>query len=130
MLVRGPLWARKSWGVWWVWDPRVTMTLVLWMIYVSYLLLRRFGGSGSEALAAAIGLFGAALVPFVYVSVILWRTIHPPPTVVSTLPPEMLAPFGWCVLAFFLMFTAVLIVRVRLESSRAALEEAYVALEE
>jgi heme exporter protein C len=106
------------------------MTLVLWMIYVSYLLLRRFGGPGSEVLSAAIGLFGAALVPFVYVSVNIWRTVHPQTTVVPTLPPEMLAPFGWCVLAFVLLFKALLIVRVRLEASRAALEEAYVALED
>jgi heme exporter protein C len=130
VLVTGPLWARKSWGAWWVWDVRVTMTLVLWMIYVSYLLLRRFGGPGSEVLAAAVGLFGTALVPFVYISVNYWRTIHPQTSVVPSLPPEMLAPFGWCVLAFLLLFKAVLIVRVRLESSRAALEEAYVALED
>ena len=130
VLVTGPLWARKSWGTWWVWDPRVTMTLVLWMIYVSYLLLRRFGGPGSEVLASAVGVFGSALVPFVYVSVNIWRTVHPQTTVVPTLPPEMLAPFGWCVLAFLLLFKALLIVRVRLEASRAALEEAYVALEE
>jgi heme exporter protein C len=117
VLVTGPLWARKSWGVWWQWDPRVTSTLVLWMIYVSYLLLRRFGGAGSEVLSAAVGLFGTALVPFVYVSVNYWRTIHPNTNVVPSLPKDMLAPFGWCMLAFFLLFTALLIVRVRLEAS-------------
>ena len=130
VLVTGPLWARKSWGVWWQWDPRVTSTLVLWMIYVSYLLLRRFGGAGSEVLSAAVGLFGTALVPFVYVSVNYWRTIHPNTNVVPSLPKDMLAPFGWCMLAFFLLFAALLIVRVRLEASRSALEEAYVALED
>ena len=69
MLVTGPLWARKAWGVWWVWEPRLTMTLVMWMVFVAYLLLRRFGGPGSEMLAAAVGIFGMALVPFVYWSV-------------------------------------------------------------
>src|SRR5260221_198113 len=54
-LVTGPLWARKAWGVWWVWDPRLTMSLLMWMIFVSYLLLRKYGGPGSEKLAAGPG---------------------------------------------------------------------------
>ena len=55
----GPLWARKAWGVWWTWgDARLVMTLVMWMVFVAYLLLRRFGGPGSEVLAAAAGMFG------------------------------------------------------------------------
>ena len=76
-MVTGPLWARKAWGVWWVWDPRLTMSLLLWMVFVSYLLLRRYGGSGSETLAAGLAVFGMATAPFVYLSVNIWRTIHP-----------------------------------------------------
>ena len=53
-LVTGPLWARKAWGVWWVWDPRLTMSLLMWMVFVSYLLLGRYGGPGSEMLAAGL----------------------------------------------------------------------------
>ena len=53
VLITGPLWARKSWGVWWVWDARITSTFMMWMVFNAYLLLRRFGGPGSEALAAA-----------------------------------------------------------------------------
>src|SRR5512144_485223 len=60
VLVTGPLWARKAWGVWWQWDVRLTMTLVMWMMFVAYLLLRRFAGPGSEALAATVGVFGMA----------------------------------------------------------------------
>jgi heme exporter protein C len=130
VLVTGPLWARKAWGIWWAWDPRLTMTLVMWMIFVAYLLLRRFGGPGSEMLAAAVGVFGTALVPFVYVSVNYWRGFHPPTTVVRTLPPEMAIPFAWASATFLCFFIALLVVRIRLESSRAALEEAYVALED
>ena len=130
VLVTGPLWARKAWGVWWQWDPRLTMTLVMWMIFIAYLLLRRFGGPGSEMLAAAVGVFGMALVPFVYVSVNYWRTIHPNTNVVPTLPPDMAVPFAWSAVTFLLFFVALLIVRIRLESSRATLEEAYVALED
>jgi heme exporter protein C len=130
VLVTGPLWARKAWGHWWVWDVRLTMTLVMWMVFIAYLLLRRFGGTGSEMLAAAIGVFGTALVPFVYVSVNYWNTIHPSTNVVMTLPPEMAGPFWWSVCSFLLFFVALLIVRIQLESSRATLEEAYVALED
>src|SRR5438477_2314922 len=50
-MVTGPLWARKAWGVWWVWDPRLTLSLLMWMIFVSYLLLRKYGGPGSEKLS-------------------------------------------------------------------------------
>ena len=130
VLITGPLWARKAWGIWWQWDVRLTMTLVMWMVFVAYLLLRRFGGPGSEVLAAAVGLFGMALVPFIYISVNYWRTIHPTTNVVPSLPRAMAAPFWWSMVAFVLLFAAVLIVRVRLESSRAALENAYAALED
>jgi len=130
VLVTGPLWARKAWGVWWQWDVRLTMTLVMWMIFVAYLLLRRFGGAGSEILSAAVGVFGMALVPFIYVSVNYWRTIHPNTNVVRSLPPEMAGPFRWSMVAFMLLVAALLIVRARLEAGRAALEEAYVALED
>ena len=85
VLVTGPLWARKAWGVWWEWDARLTSSLLLWMIFVAYLLVRRFGGPGSEKLAGAMALFGMANVPFVYVSVNYWRTLHPKTSVVMTL---------------------------------------------
>jgi heme exporter protein C len=127
VFVTGPLWARAAWGVWWQWDARLTITLVMWMILVAYLLLRRFGGPGSEVLAAAVGVFGMALVPFVYWSVELWRTVHPTTNVIRSLPPEMAWPFRWCLLAFLILYSALLIVRVRLEASRAALEDALLA---
>jgi heme exporter protein C len=130
VLATGPLWARKAWGVWWQWDPRLTITLVMWMVFVAYLLLRRFGGPGAETLAAAVGVFGMALVPFVYWSVNVWRTLHPTTNVVITLPPEMMQPFLWCLFAFFILYVALLALRVRIEAARAAVEEAYLALED
>jgi heme exporter protein C len=129
-LVTGPLWARKAWGVWWQWEARLTITLIMWMIFVAYLLLRRFGGPGADVLAAAVGLFGAVLVPFVYWSVNVWRTLHPPTTVAFSLPPPLMYPFLWCLAAFLIFNAALLIVRVRLEQARAALEDAYLALED
>jgi heme exporter protein C len=130
VLLSGPLWARKAWGVWWQWDARLTSTLVMWLVFQAYLLLRRFGGPGSEKLAAAVGLFGAALVPFVYWSVNLWRTVHPTTNVVPTLAPSMRGPFWWCAAAFVCLFVLLLIARVELEKRRASLDELYLALED
>ena len=130
VLVTGPLWARKAWGVWWVWDPRLTSMLIMWMVFIAYIMLRRFGGPGSDVLAAAVGLFGTALVPFVYVSVNYWRTQHPSNTVIGTLPPEMAYPLRWSIFTFLFFFIALLIARIRLEQNHAALEAAHVALED
>jgi heme exporter protein C len=130
VLVSGPLWGRKAWGVWWQWDARLTSALVLWMIFAAYLLLRKYGGPGSERLGAGLALFGMANVPFVYWSVNVWRTLHPTTNVVMTLGPGMRGPFWWCVAAFMLLYVLVLAARARLEENRARLEELYLALEE
>ena len=129
-LVTGPLWARRAWGVWWQWDARLTTALILWMVFVAYLLVRKYGGPGSDKLAAAMGLFGMAIVPFVYWSVNVWRTVHPTTNVVPTLGPGMRGAFWWCAGAFLLLYVTVLVVRTRLESQRAELERLYLVLEE
>jgi heme exporter protein C len=130
VLISGPLWARKAWGIWWQWDARLTSTLVMWLVFQAYLLLRRYGGPGSEKLSAAVALFGAALVPFVYWSVNMWRTVHPTTNVVPSLQPSMGGPFWWCVAAFLCLYTLLLSVRTMLEHRRAQLNELYLALEE
>src|SRR5438034_8153037 len=79
VLVTGPIWARPIWGVWWTWDPRLTMTVVLWAIYASYLMLRAFGG-GDAALgryAAVLGIVGVLDIPLIVVSVLPLRGIQP-----------------------------------------------------
>ena len=129
-LVTGPLWGRKAWGVWWQWDARLTMALLLELVFVSYLLVRKYGGPGSDKLAATVGLFGMAVSPFVYVSVNIWRTIHPLTSVVPTLPASMGGPFWFCVLTFMLLCALLIAMRVRLEEQRAALDELYLAQEE
>jgi heme exporter protein C len=129
-LITGPLWARKSWGVWWSWDARQTSALVLWLIFVAYLMLRRFGGPGSERLAAAVALFGTANVPFVYWSVNFWRTLHPKTTVVPRLPPEMGTPLWFSTAAFLGLFALLLTLRARLERRRRELDSLYLALED
>lgn len=129
-LVTGPLWARKAWGVWWQWDARLTMSLLLWMIFVAYLLLRKYGGAGSEILSAGLGVFGTANVPFIYISVNVWRTMHPKTTVVPSLPVDMAGTLWFSVAAFVLLYVALLTARVRLEEQRALLEQLYLELEE
>lgn len=130
VLVTGPLWARKAWGVWWQWDARLTMSLLLWLIFLGYLLVRKYGGPGSDKLAAAMAIFGMANVPFVYVSVNIWRTLHPKTSVVPSLQPGMRGPFWYCVLAFAILYALLLSTRVHLERQRAALDDLYLAHEE
>ena len=129
-LVTGPLWARKAWGTWWVWDARVTSSLVGWMIAWAYLILRRYGGPGSEKLAAGLALFGTANVPFIYISVNYWRTIHPATSVVPRLPVSMGFPLWYCVTAFTLLLVLLLTLRVRTEVQQARLDALYLSLDE
>ncbi|HEY6360180.1 MAG TPA: cytochrome c biogenesis protein CcsA [Vicinamibacterales bacterium] len=129
-LITGPLWARRSWGTWWVWDARVTSSLVGWMIAWAYLILRKYGGPGSDKLAAGLALFGMANVPFIYVSVNYWRTIHPATTVVPTLPVSFGIPLWFSFAAFLLLFVLLLRMRVLLEEQRARLDTLYLSMDE
>jgi len=94
VLVTGPLWARPVWGIWWApGDIRLTSTLVLWLIYVSYLVLRRFSDTAqTQKLAAALAVFGALDVPLVYFSIWFFRTQHPQPVIGGggSMDPRML----------------------------------------
>jgi heme exporter protein C len=129
-LITGPLWGRKAWGVWWQWDARLTLSLIVWLTFVAYLLLRRYGGPGAEKLAAGVALFGVANIPFVYQSVNWWRTVHPKTTVVMTLGPGMRGAFWWCVAAFMLLMVLLLLARIRLDRERARLDELYLLAED
>lgn len=129
-LITGPLWGVKAWGVWWQWDARLTMAVILELILVAYLLLRRYGGPGSDRLAAGLGIFGMANVPFLYVSTELWRTVHPRTSVVPTLPIDFGVPLWWSFVGFMVLCLALLFVRGRLEEQRMRLERLYLTLEE
>jgi len=128
-LTSGPIWAKRAWGVAWQWDAKLTIALLLELIFVAYLLLRKYGGAGSEKLAAAVALFGMAVVPFVYYAVNIWRTIHPSNSVVPSLEPGMFGPFWFCVMTFMLFFLVLLALRVRVERLRTDLDELYRAEE-
>jgi len=124
-IVTGPLWGRKAWGVWWAWEPRLTSTLVMWLLFGAYSLVRRFGGPGSELLSAGVGMFGMALVPFVYWSVNFWRTLHPKTTVLPTLPASMGMPLWWTFVAMSFLFAALMALRMRVERLRADVDQAF-----
>jgi heme exporter protein C len=128
-LVTGPLWAKKAWGVAWQWDAKLTTALLLEVIFVAYLVVRKYGGPGSEKLAAALALFGVVNVPFVYLSVHIWRTVHPLTTVVPTLVPGMREAFWFCVAAFLLLLAVLIQARMELERRRTELDELYLAEE-
>jgi heme exporter protein C len=126
VLVTGPIWARPVWGIWWTWDLRLTLTLVLWLIYVSYLVLRRFSSSGqTPLLAAVLAVFGALDVPLVYFSIWFFRTQHPQPVIGGggSIDPRMLHVLLINWLAFSCFAALVCWSRYRLEVLRREVDE-------
>src|SRR5882672_5252875 len=117
-LVMGMLWAKPIWGNFWAWDARLTSTLVLWIIYAGYLLVRRLAEPGRQAarFAAVVGIFGFIDVPVVHFSVTWWRTVHPGPVVINdALPAQMLVAF-LITMACTLSLAAVMVsIRYRIE---------------
>jgi heme exporter protein C len=118
-LVMGMLYAKPIWGTFWTWDARLTSTLVLWIIYAGYLLLRRLADPGPQAAryAAIVGIFGFIDVPIVYFSVTWWRTIHPGPVSVNdALPPAMLLTFLVTLACTLFLATVMIAIRYRIET--------------
>jgi heme exporter protein C len=121
VLLTGPLWAKKAWGAFWVWDARLTTTLVLWMIYIGYLMLRSSAeGERRSRFAAVLGIVGFIDVPIIYISVELWRTMHPTLLINDSggLAPQMTQTLMVALLSFTLLFVFLLIQRLRLEQAR------------
>ena len=129
-LITGPLWGIKAGGVWWQWDARLTMAVILELILVAYLLLRQYGGAGADRLAAGLGIFAMANVPFLYISTEIWRTVHPRTSVVPTLPVDFGLPLWWSFAGFIVLCLALLSARARREEQRAARDRLYLAVEE
>ena len=112
VLLTGPIWARPIWGVWWTRDPRLTMTLVLWLIYAAYVLLRLLAGDNEMVAryAAVLGIIGVIDIPIIYIAIRLWRGIHPK---VEQMAPEMALTLLVCTGAFFSLFAWLLWLRLR-----------------
>ena len=126
-LISGSVWARSAWGTWWTWEPRLTTTLMLWLIYVSYLLLRGMVEEPDRraAFAAVFGIIGFVDVPIVFMSIRWWRTLHP--QVVGSegfdMEATMLPALFLSVIAFTVVFLHILILRAGLERSRHEMME-------
>ena len=128
-LATGMLWAKPAWGIWWTWDARLTSFLMLWLLYVSYLILRRFSSSGamyslsqSNTLAAVLSVFAAVDVPIVYMSIRWWRTQHPAPVFGggpdSGVDPRMGIAILWNFIAWGAWGLLMLALRYQLERRR------------
>jgi heme exporter protein C len=129
VLITGPIWAKPVWGIWWTWDARLTLTFVLWLIYMGYLMLRRYIESPERraVLAAVVGVTGFVDVPLVYFAIRWWRTQHPQPVIMggedSGLDPKMATTLWVSTAAYLLLFTVLFRRRLALEKLRHELDE-------
>jgi heme exporter protein C len=124
VLTTGPLWGKPIWGAYWTWDARLTLTLFLWFVYVGYIVLR--GALEDHAVrarySAVLGILGALLIPFIHLSVYLFRTLHPQPILMKpsapSLPGEMLTTLLMSFASFTLLYVALLRARYRYAVTR------------
>ena len=124
VLTTGPIWGKPIWGAYWTWDARLTLTLFLWFIYVAYLVMR--GAVDDHAMrarySAVLGILGALLIPFIHLSVYLFRTLHPKPILIKpsapSMPGEMLTTLLLAFAAFTLLYVALLRARYRYAVTR------------
>jgi len=132
VLVTGSIWGRASWGTYWAWEPRLTSALFLWFVVLSYLVLRDAieNREARARLSAVLGVLALLLVPFIHMTVYLFRGLHPEPIVLKPskpdMSPEMLGTFGLSMLAFTLLFLALIRLRYQwagVRDARAALEQ-------
>ncbi|NVB36508.1 cytochrome c biogenesis protein CcsA [Pseudenhygromyxa sp. WMMC2535] len=129
VLITGPIWGDATWGTPWTGDARQVSTALLWMVFVAYLLVRRFGPSNSDRLAAALAIFGAFDVPIIYYAVKIWKTTHPKTGVVGSLPQEMWNTLWICLVPLMMTCVALVWIRARQERMAMALDEAWIATE-
>lgn len=129
MLTTGPIWAKPIWGTWWTWDARLTLTLFVFFLFIGYLALRAAVHDAAERarFSAVVGILGLLLVPFIHLSVYLFRTLHPQPIVLKpsapSLPPEMLTTLLVSTLVFTLLYAGFVTARYGLSLGDEAREE-------
>ncbi|UCG75603.1 MAG: cytochrome c biogenesis protein CcsA [Gemmatimonadota bacterium] len=124
-LVLGSLWGKPTWGVWWTWDPRLTTTAIMLMIYVGYLVVRSFAEDPEKRArwSAIIGIVGFVDVPIVYLSVLWWRTLHQPPSSPRSMAGEFVYVLLLNVAAFTFLYAYLMVRRYRLAVAERQLEE-------
>ncbi len=122
VLVTGPIWAKPAWGIWWTWDARLTTSLVLWLIYIGYLLVRRLATDSARGArySAVIGIVGFIDVPLVFIAVNLWRTQHPTTIIFEGgLTTSMLLTLLVCLAAFTILYVLMVLQRAGLKDLEA-----------
>jgi heme exporter protein C len=130
MLTTGPIWAKPIWGTWWTWDARLTLTLFLFFLFIGYLALRAALTDPAERarFSAVVGILGMLLVPFIHLSVYLFRTLHPQPVVLKpsapSLPPEMLQTLLLSVGVFTVLYIGLVTARYGIALAEEAREAA------
>jgi heme exporter protein C len=127
-LLTGMLWGRAAWGIWWTWDARLTSMLLLWLLYVSYLMLRKLSATGqTQTLAAVLSVFAAIDVPIVFMSIRWWRTQHPAPVFFggpdTGIDPSMMPAFVWNIVGWAMWGVFLLVFRYALERRRQEREQ-------
>ena len=129
-LFTGSVWAKPIWGVWWTWDPRLTTSLILWLMYVAYLMLRSYAPTPSQAArySAVMGIVGFTDVPIVYFSSVWWRNIHPsmvvgPAAESGSLDPTMRTALMYSILTFTVMFGYLLWERIVLRNAEDSVND-------
>jgi heme exporter protein C len=129
VLVTGPIWGDATWGTPWTGDARQVSTALLWLVFVAYLLVRRYGPPNSERLAAALAIFGAIDVPIIYYAVKIWKTTHPQTGVVGSLPQAMWNTLFVCLTALLCLSIALVWIRARQERTAMTLDQAWIDAE-
>jgi heme exporter protein C len=128
VLITGPLWGKIAWGTYWTWEPRLTLTLLLWFIYMGYFMVRAATENPEKGkrFAAVVGIVGALDIPLIHVSVLWFRSLHPQPVVMKaegpTLHPDMLTTLLMGFLAFTVLFVGLMILRYGLERAQRELQ--------
>lgn len=128
VLLTGPLWAKPVWNVYWTWDARLTTSLVLWLIYIAYLMIRHYAIDPQRGarFAAVFGIIGFLDVPIVYMSIRWWRTLHPSPVIAggegSGLASEMRLTLFVCLAAFTFLYITLLMLSYRISQLRMEID--------
>jgi heme exporter protein C len=124
MLTTGPLWGKIAWGTYWTWEPRLTLTLLLWFVYLGYFMVRSSTTNPDQGkrYSAVVAIVGALIIPFIHLSVVWFRSLHPEPVVIKpegpTLPGDMLTLLLTSVAVFTTLFLGLFMLRYALEGLR------------
>jgi heme exporter protein C len=128
MLITGPLWGKIAWGTYWTWEPRLTLTLLLWFVFLGYFMVRRSTDNPEQGkrFSAVVAIMGALLIPFIHLSVVWFRSLHPEPVLVRpgrpNLPTDMLTLLLTSLAVFTVLFFGLFMLRYALEGLRHDLQ--------